>query len=157
MFCWCIPFLSVLFVFHGKNVFLLNLISRYMTSTSDKVGGVFRKYGVRNAMVNGLYFLAQKSKSAKIPVKGDLIMFSSHCTFKYKTLSFCHKMSWVQLVEDWISNWPPKFVNFADWWNYLPQIYERLSCTDLSLPSTWVCPLSLFDYRAYPWSWICIA
>lgn len=62
-----------------------------MTSTSGKVGGVFGKYGVLNAVVNDLYFLAQKSKSAKIPVKGDLIMFSSHCTFKYKTLSFCHK------------------------------------------------------------------
>ena len=48
-----------------------------MTSTSSKVGGVFGKYGVLNAVVNDLYLLAQKSKSAKIPVKGDLIMFSS--------------------------------------------------------------------------------
>ena len=75
-----------------------------MTSTSSKVGGVFGKYGVLNAVVNDLYLLAQKSKSAKIPVKGDLIMFSSHCTFKYKTLSFCHKMLWAQRVEDWVSN-----------------------------------------------------
>lgn len=84
-----------------------------MTSTSSKVGGVFGKYGVLNAVVNDLYLLAQKSKSAKIPVKGDLIMFSSHCTFKYKTLSFCHKMSWAQRVEDWVSNWPPKFCKFC--------------------------------------------
>ena len=35
LFCLFIPFLSVFFVFHGKNLILLNLINRYMIFTSE--------------------------------------------------------------------------------------------------------------------------
>ena len=33
MFCLYSPFPSVLFVFHGNNLFSLHIINRYMTST----------------------------------------------------------------------------------------------------------------------------
>ena len=36
VFCSFIPFLLVFFAFHRKDFILLNLIGRYMTSTSDK-------------------------------------------------------------------------------------------------------------------------
>ena len=35
LFCLFIPFLSVFFVFHRKNLILWNLINRYMISTSE--------------------------------------------------------------------------------------------------------------------------
>ena len=35
VFCLFIPFLSVFFVFHGKNLSLMNLINRYMIATSE--------------------------------------------------------------------------------------------------------------------------
>ena len=37
VFCLFTLFLSVLFVFQGKNLLLLNLISRYFTSTSEQL------------------------------------------------------------------------------------------------------------------------
>ena len=35
VFCLFTPFPFVLFVFHGKNLLLLNLINKYLTSTSE--------------------------------------------------------------------------------------------------------------------------
>ena len=35
VFCVFTPFLSVFFVFYGKNLVLLNIINKYVTSTSE--------------------------------------------------------------------------------------------------------------------------
>ena len=88
LFCSFIPFLLVFLVFQKKDLVLLNLISRYLTST--------REYFLKSIHIAGLckanfciskFFIQCGTGSCCVHIRGALNIYSYMCESVYCSLS----------------------------------------------------------------------